>query len=221
MRTRILSLSGWAIVWSLALYFIYTNALRYFNPNFEIYTPDFSPFAPFIVIHVAGGIVAILLGPLQFFGSLRRSKPRLHRFIGKTYLITVLISAISAVYLAVFDNLMRKGDFGFGTGALGMAAAWFITAGMAYWAIRNRNFVQHREWMVRSYVVTSNFVIFRLMFYGLMGMESFPFKDELGGVTAWASWSVPLLITEWILQAKKIVPKKSKKAPVMEQAALV
>ena len=210
MKSKLLSYSGWGIVWILAFYFIYTNAIRYFNVNSEVYTPEFKPFTPFIMLHIAGGMVALVIGPLQFFGSIRRKYTSFHRLIGKIYLSAVIVSAIFAIYLAVFDNIITKKDLMFSSGTLGMALAWLISAGMAYWAIKNRNINQHKEWMVRSYVLTSNFIIFRLIFYGLLNIESFPFKDELGGFTAWASWSVPLLITETILQAKKITRKKPK-----------
>ena len=203
------TLLGWTIVWGFAFYFIYTNALRYFNPSFEIYTPEFKPYAPFIVLHIAGGMTALLIGPLQFFAVIRKNYVRFHRIIGKIYLLAVLISGTSATYLAVFDNLIRKGEFLFGTGTLGMALAWFITGGMALWAIKKRNFSQHREWMIRSYVLTANFILFRLLFYGLLGLDNFPFKNDVGGFTAWASWSLPLLVTEFILQARKISAGKS------------
>ena len=217
MTAKILSYTGWTIVWLLAFYFIYTNALRYFNINHEVYNPGFKPYAPYIMLHVAGGTIALVIGPLQFFNSIRRKYTSFHRTVGKTYLLCVLISGVSAVYLAISDNLIRQGDFMFGTGVLGMALSWFITSGMAFWSIINRNINQHKEWMIRSYVLTSNFIIFRLIFYGLLGMESFPFKDEVGGFTAWASWSVPLLITEMFLQLKKI--KKIKRtAPTFNEA---
>lgn len=199
-----LPILGWTIVWGLALYFIYTNALRYFNPSFAVYTPEFKPYAPFIVAHVAGGMIALLIGPFQFFPAIRKKYARLHRTIGRVYLISVLISVVSATYLAVFDNLLRKKEFMFATGTLGMALAWFITGSMAFWAIKRRNFSQHQEWMVRSYVLTANFIIFRLIFYGLLGLDNFPFKEDIGGFTAWAGWSLPLLIAEFALQARKM-----------------
>ena len=34
---------------------------------------------------------------------------------------------------------------------------------MAFVAIRNRNIAQHRQWIIRSYVVTMGFVSFRLV----------------------------------------------------------
>jgi uncharacterized membrane protein len=210
MKSRFFNYAGWIVVWLLAFYFIWTNALRYFNPNFAVYTPKFKPFAASMVLHVAGGMTALVLGPLQFFTSLRTNRPRLHRAVGKVYLSAVLLSGLAAVHLAIFDNLLRKGEFIFATGTLGMAMAWFVTGGMAFFAIKNRNISQHKEWMIRSYVVTANFIIFRLIYYGLISLASFPYKEDVGGFTAWVGWSVPLLITEWVMQAKKIrrVPAK-------------
>jgi uncharacterized membrane protein YozB (DUF420 family) len=212
-KVSVFSLIGWIILLSLACYFIYTNALRYFNFSNPVYTPGPTgnkPFAPFLVTHVAGGVIALLIGPLQFFPILRKRYVRMHRNIGKMYLLCIVLSGVAATYLAIVHNLFIKKEFVFGTGVLGMALAWFLTAGMALWAIKQRNFLQHQEWMVRSYVLTSNFILFRLMFYGLLGMEGFPFKGELGGVTAWASWSLPLLITEVLLQARKIQAQSKK-----------
>jgi uncharacterized membrane protein len=210
MRSKLLTYSGWVIIWILSFYFIYTNALRYFNVNDRVYTPEFKPFTPFIMLHVAGGIVALVVGPLQFFDTIRRKYTSFHRLIGKTYLIAVVVSAVFSVYLAVFDNLLTKKDLMFSSGVLGMALAWLITAGMAYWAIKKRNINQHKEWMIRSYVVTTNFIIFRLILYGLLSIENFPFKDQLGGFTIWVSWSIPLLITEMILQGNKITRSKQR-----------
>ena len=126
----------WIIVFALSLYFINSNALRYFNPSYKIYTPAFRPFAPFIVAHVAGGVIALLIGPFQFFSFIRKKYVRLHRTIGKIYLISVLVSVLSATYLAIFHNLLVKGEFMFGTGTLAMALAWFISGSMAFWAIK-------------------------------------------------------------------------------------
>jgi uncharacterized membrane protein YozB (DUF420 family) len=208
-----LSVLGWTLVWSLACYFTYTNALRYFDFSNPVYTPGptgSKPFAPFLITHVAGGVIALLIGPLQFFPFLRKKYVKLHRNVGKLYLICILLSGMAATYLAIVHNLIIKKEFVFGTGVLWMAFAWFATAGLALWAIKQRNFLQHQEWMIRSYVLTCNFILFRLMFYGLLGLENFPFKNEVGGVTAWASWSVPLLVTEIILQARKIQAQSKK-----------
>jgi hypothetical protein len=218
----LIALVGWMIVLSIAFYFIYTNALRYFDfSNTVVYTsgPTGSkPFKAFLVTHVAGGVLALLIGPLQFSTLIRKKYAPLHKIIGKVYLICILVSGLAATYLAIVHNLLIKHEFTFAIGALAMGFAWFVTAGMALWAIKKRNFLQHQEWMIRSYVLTSNFILFRLMFYGLFSIENFPYRNELAGITVWASWAVPLFITEVVLQAKKIhLSNRSSKKPQIHQ----
>lgn len=204
---NIVNYVGWSIVISIALYFVYANVLRYYDLANPVYAPSPTgnkPFAPSLITHITFGTIALLIGPLQFFSGVRKKYPIAHRTIGKIYLISLLIAGATAAYLAVAHNLIVKQEFVFGTGVLGLALSWYVTAGMAYWAIRKRNFLQHQEWMIRSYVVTNGFTTFRLVLYPLLEMENFPFKSELGGVMGWACWAIPLLVTEVILQAKKI-----------------
>jgi hypothetical protein len=54
------------------------------------------PFLPAFFIHVAGGVVALFAGGLQFWQGLRTKRPDLHRAIGKTYLAATAIGGPSA-----------------------------------------------------------------------------------------------------------------------------
>jgi hypothetical protein len=80
--------------------------------------------------------------------------------------------------------------------------AWTITTGMAFLAIKRRAITQHREWMVRSYVVTLAFVFFRMLVVGLDALEVGTTVERVG-VAAWFCWAVPLLIAEPVLQWRK------------------
>jgi hypothetical protein len=74
---------------------------------------------------------------------------------------------------------------------------------MAFIAIKKRNFSQHQEWMIRSYTVTFAFVVFRLIVDSLTYLE---IGDRTSNATtmAWACWVVPLLLTEMVLQGRKV-----------------
>jgi hypothetical protein len=95
----------------------------------------------------------------------------------------------------------------FGVALLYLAFAWILTSGMAYIAVMRRQFAAHREWMIRSYVVTFAFVLFRLQIqlnvHGNLGLVS-----QLV-MTVWAAWAVPLLLTEVVLQWRRTVGPKS------------
>ena len=58
--------------------------------------------------------------------------------------------------------------------------------------------------MIRSYVVTTAFVTFRLWF-SLLGWLGVGTRAERGAIMAWSCWAVPLLITEAVLQGRKIL----------------
>ncbi|MFX9101200.1 DUF2306 domain-containing protein, partial [Acinetobacter baumannii] len=68
------------------------------------------------------------------------------------------VASAGAIYLAVTIDPQY---FAYSAGLLGLAGAWLVTTSMALWSIHRRAIEQHREWMLRSYVVTFAFVDFR------------------------------------------------------------
>src|SRR5688500_17497251 len=157
MRKKWLQFFLWSIVILANVYFIYNFPFRHFN--LRSWT---KPFGPLLTIHIIFGMIALLLGPMQFFSLIRKNYPGFHRMSGKLYLLSILIASVCAIILAINHNIIVQKRVVFGTGLLGLAAAWLLTSGMAFWAIKNRNFVQHREWMVKSYVVICGFTTYRI-----------------------------------------------------------
>ncbi|NIJ52912.1 DUF2306 domain-containing protein [Dyadobacter arcticus] len=204
MKPKSIRYAGWAIFLGLAFYYIHHNAIGYFDLSSTIYSNGFQYFKAFIIGHIFFGVLALLVGPFQFMPAIRIKYASVHRKLGLLYLMSVSLAGLAGGYLAIFDNIIRKKDFMFGAGALAMDLAWFVTGAMAFWAVKKRAYTQHREWMVRNYVLTSNFIIFRLIFYALLDSKHFAFQSDTGSFTVWVSWSVPLLVTELVIQAKKI-----------------
>jgi len=84
-----------------------------------------------------------------------------------------------------------------------MASAWIITTAFATVAICRGVTEQHREWMIRSYVVTFAFVTFRILTMLFEVMRAGTVVERMTAAS-WISWSVPLLLTETVLQGRKI-----------------
>jgi hypothetical protein len=78
-----------------------------------------------------------------------------------------------------------------------------VTTTLAVVAVRRGLIEQHREWMIRSYVVTFAFVVFRMLF-GALQMTAIGTRTEQLAVSSWFCWAVPLLVTEAVLQGRKI-----------------
>jgi len=74
---------------------------------------------------------------------------------------------------------------------------------MAYYAIRKGLVEIHKEWMTRAYIVTFAFVTFRV-FSDYGPTSHLKPVNDLWITLAWASWVVPLFITELIFQLRRM-----------------
>jgi hypothetical protein len=80
---------------------------------------------------------------------------KLHRALGRVYVVSVFIGALTGIALAAGRPGMP--------GTSMQAAAWIVCTTAALITARNRQIVQHRQWMVRSYAVTFTFVSSRVL----------------------------------------------------------
>ena len=157
-RTAWRAAAGLCIVALIGLVFVGIAALPYFRLN-EVQFGMYWPRRWWLLAHITGGIVALLAGPVQLWLGLTRPHTNIHRRLGMTYIGSVSVSSLAGYYLAFHTEL----GWVFGAGLASLATAWIATTGLAFLAIRRRFYDQHKEWMIRSYVVTTAFVSFRLV----------------------------------------------------------
>lgn len=193
-----LTIAALAVGAALALWFIFTAAFQYATYT-QLAYGSYWPRRFALIPHILGGVVAITVGLVQVWLGITGRTRRLHILLGRVYLGAVGVGSLAGFYLA----LTTLGSLAFGAGLFFLCVAWVLTTAMAYVAVRNRAIEQHREWMLRSYVVTFAFVVFRLLTGWLISRGVVP--PMAAGTMAWASWAVPLLVLEPMLQYRKIV----------------
>jgi hypothetical protein len=186
----------------VALWYVTTNVMKYANPTRETYG-IFWPRHQWLFIHAIAGTIALVFGPIQFWLGLKREQVALHRVIGVAYVTSVGIGAVSALYLA-FHTVY---GWMFGAGLTGMAIAWITTTAIAVIAISRRMVPLHRQWVIRSYVVTFGFVFLRLV-TDVLEMSNVGSLPERLTFASWVAWTVPLLIVEGVFQARKVFAKQ-------------
>jgi len=108
-----------------------------------------------LIPHTIAGSFALLAGPLQFSSRFRQRYLKFHRVLGRMYVVSVFVGSFTGVALAAG----RPGL----PGTSMQAAAWIVCTVAAFITARNRQFVQHRQWMARSYAVTFTFVSSRVL----------------------------------------------------------
>ncbi len=186
----LLKAAAWTLVCVLAVVFIGKYVAHYYlnygPKEFDIFWPKRWA----LVAHMSSGTVALVIGPFQFWTGLKARLPRIHRWMGRIYLVAVAAGSAAGLYMA----LTTSGGWAYGSGLVMLALAWASCGAVAYAAILRSAVALHRRWMVRTYVVTFAFVIFRLVSDWLPTSQLKPASD-LAIADAWGCWAVPLLIT--------------------------
>ncbi|WP_219819732.1 DUF2306 domain-containing protein [Xanthomonas pisi] len=146
-----------------------------------------------IYTHVFASLVALSLSPFQFSNRLRSSRPRLHRIMGRTYLVVgVLLGGLSGLYMSVFAFGGLVAKIGFAC----LAVCWLLTGLRAFQAIRRGAVQEHRKWVVRNVSLTLAAVTLRIylpssMIAGISFELAYP-------VIAWLCWVPNLFVAELV-----------------------
>lgn len=165
-----------------------------FQQQLDVYLANLTP----IIGHVAGGAIALLLGPTQFIPALRRGRSRaFHRWSGRLYLIGIAVGGLFGLWMA----FLAYGGIVAQIGFLGLSVAWLATGAVAYRLIRRRNVDRHREWMIRSFALTFAAVTLRL-WLGVSGASGIDF-DLAYPAIAWIAWVPNLLVAEWWIRRRR------------------
>lgn len=188
------------------------GSLRYFSLNPVVFIPGqqaaYLANAVPLLLHIAGGTVALAVGPFQFLSKLRSRRPALHRALGRVYLAAVLLTAAGGLGLARIAEGGPLARLGFAA----LAVVLLATTAMALAAVLGHRFPAHRAWMTRSYAVIFTAVTFRLWLgaFALLGLP----LDQAYAVGAWTAWMINLLVAEALLQHsrnRRPLPNRSRR----------
>jgi uncharacterized membrane protein len=150
-----------------------------------------------ILIHIFASVLALALGPFQFSARLRAARLNLHRWMGRVYLgIGVAVGGLAGLFMALhaFGGLAAR------LGFAGLALAWLFTGWQAYRAVRRRDLVAHRRWMVRNFALTFAAVTLRLWLPASF-VAGIPFERAYP-VIAWLCWVPNLLAAELLFNRR-------------------
>lgn len=141
-----------------SIFFLWTDVFAYLrgyrSPSFgnNLLNNQF-----FVVVHLIGGTAALLVGPFQFWKGFRERYLLVHRWMGKIYVAGGLLVGLSALRSSLISKCVPCRV------SLFITAALLLTTLIIAWlAIKNKQVKQHRQFMVRSYVLMLAFVLVRI-----------------------------------------------------------
>lgn len=155
--------------------------------------------------HIISGGVALTVGWSQFVNPWRQRSPKLHRTVGKLYVLMVGTSSIAAVCIAPWTSTGWTAALGFGC----LGAVWLCVTLQAWNRIRQQDLRGHKCMMVYSYSACCAAVTLRLWLPLLIGVLRLDFAVAYP-VVSWLCWVPNLLIASAInSRSLKMAPDPS------------
>jgi uncharacterized membrane protein len=160
-------------------------------------------------VHVLSGVLALLIGPFQFVGRLRRRFVRVHRYLGATYVASATSLGVSGLILAPSAYTGLVASLGFTVLDLTM----LFTTWTAVRMVAAGRYGEHRRWMIRSFSLILAGVMLRVWtpLYGVLagaGIVDFSFETAYAAI-AWLCWVPNLLIAIWFTRRSSEVARSA------------
>lgn len=168
-----------------------------------------TPWLVAFFIHVFTSMIPLAAGFTQFapMHSLRRKK--IHRIMGKCYIVVVLfISGPASFIMALLANGGLYSRIAFTT----LSLLWMYSTAQAWRTVRAGQYEQHRSWMYRSYALTLSAITLRSWKWLLVALFHLRPLDTYK-IIAWLGFIPNLLLAEWLIALK------NKKRPSEERTA--
>lgn len=214
---------GWAAL-TLGLVVMWLFWMRHtfprLGPNF-LASPVLADWPAFngwlLSIHIVTAVPPLVIGFFAMSPGARRYSPRLHRWIGTIYCLTIFVSSLLGLILATANEHGIWARLGFGL----LAVVWFATTFEAYRTARAKQFRAHRAWMLRSFAVTVAVITYRAwgQLFTALGID----PETSYVLLTWFCWVPNLMFVEWYVRATnaagKLVTSNSRSAGASEMGS--
>lgn len=154
---------------------------------------------PWLMVHATLAATALLVGPFQFLTRLRKTRPGLHRTLGKVYVFACLGAAVPGLILAVGTDAGPIAQWGFGT----LSVLWFAVTANAWRLAMAGRIAEHRRWMIRSFAMTFAAVTLRLYLPIPPLLLHMSFLEGYRAIS-WLSWTLNLAAVEIFLNGRAL-----------------
>jgi uncharacterized membrane protein len=163
-----------------------------------------------LMTHVLIAVLIMTAGALQIVPALRRRLPALHRWTGRGYMLSVILSSFAGLYLVWTRGAASRLSQHI---AISLNAVIIVVCAILAWrAARVRDFARHRRWALRTYLAASGVFFFRLgVFFWLVvnqGPVGFDPETFSGPFLTALAFSVYVFVPLTVLQGYFIAQER-------------
>jgi uncharacterized membrane protein len=148
--------------------------------------------------HVLAGAAFGITGPVQFVRALRSRFGALHRVLGRIFVLSGAILGLSGFSLLVQVMSQRTPLVDIARGLFSMALLIALVLAMA--AIRNRDFLRHRAWVIRAYAIGMGLGAVSLVFFPIYIITGQPPSGIASDILFVASWVLTIAFAEVVIR---------------------
>jgi hypothetical protein len=189
-----------AAVVAFLIYYIWPNYISFDSSKTQIaLRADFAPHYGMLVLHIVSGTVAIATLCLLVWPWLRINYPAIHRVSGRLYVFAGVLPTTLMIYTLIGLASVKNAST---LGAVVLSTLWLSTTILGFRAARQRRYLEHRRWMIRSFALGIAILWTRPIFTVAFTVPGLAAELEmLQTVVGWVPWLVNLALAElWLLR---------------------
>lgn len=158
-----------------------------------------------LLTHVAGGLICLVSSLLQYSKILLTRAPRIHRYLGRIYALSIITVVFPTGVLLAF---VAKGGLSGMVGFLVLSFATLFSLLLGMVAIYRKNLQAHQAWITRSFALVTSAITFRALHLGLSSLNLD--YDLVYQSALWASIGINLALCEYYLLKTKPETKEQR-----------
>ncbi len=158
-------------------------------------------------IHILLAVIIIGGGPIQLMPQIRNKYPSVHRWLGRSYMVSIFLTTFAGLYLiwGREQHLPQILQI-----AITLDGILIFTFGFMAWKYAiAKKFSIHRRWALRTFLVATAVWFFRVGFFGWIminqgpvGFDPETFSGPFVTFISFAQYLIPLAILELYFYAK-------------------
>lgn len=208
------------VIYAYLCYLMVAICLQYFpwqtDQHFLLLKQDVvntQPWQAAFKIHVISSSFVLIAGFTQFFRVFRKRYPRIHRWSGWLYIITILGLSLPSGLILAFS---AAGGLSTQISFVLLSLLWAITTISALYFILQKRWLLHRDWMIRSFALSLSALSLRT--WKIVLYELQPYFDWLTPIhiyqlESWLGWVVNLVLAEIIILRLHRRTRQKNKSP--------
>jgi uncharacterized membrane protein len=156
-------------------------------------------------VHALAGFMFGLMGPLQFTRVLRGRFDRLHRAAGRVFVVAGVGLGLSGLALLARVESISTALLDATRGLAG--AALVIALALGVLAVRRRDLVRHRAWMIRAYAIGMGSGTVGLVFFPIYLVNGAPPTGLYADLVFTGWWASNVVLAEVIVRQSQSHPR--------------